>query len=196
MLSMMDAAAEGRFKALWAMGYDVLLTNPDVASTRRSLGGPRAARRAGHLHERDGARVRARGLAVGVLLREGRHVHERRASRAARAQGSRSAPRRGASRLGAALRRGPRAGSGPRVRVRLRGVRSGRRSGACGPRARASPTRASRGRVCSGPARADDHPGTTLLHADAFGDGRARRATVHRVRARRPSGRRPSTPSS
>ena len=38
MLSMMAAATEGRFKALWAMGYDVLLTNPNVASTRESLG--------------------------------------------------------------------------------------------------------------------------------------------------------------
>jgi formate dehydrogenase major subunit len=37
LLDMMDAAAEGRFKALWAMGYDVLLTNPNVASTRKSL---------------------------------------------------------------------------------------------------------------------------------------------------------------
>jgi formate dehydrogenase major subunit len=37
LLAMMDAAAEGRFKALWAMGYDVLLTNPDTAQTRRSL---------------------------------------------------------------------------------------------------------------------------------------------------------------
>ncbi|HEY8944815.1 MAG TPA: formate dehydrogenase subunit alpha [Polyangiaceae bacterium] len=37
LLQMMDAAAEGRFKALWAMGYDVLLTNPQLSSTRRSL---------------------------------------------------------------------------------------------------------------------------------------------------------------
>jgi formate dehydrogenase major subunit len=37
LLTMMDAALDGRFKALWAMGYDVLLTNPNTASTRRSL---------------------------------------------------------------------------------------------------------------------------------------------------------------
>ncbi len=37
MLKMMDAASEGRFKALWAMGYDVLLTNPELSATRRSL---------------------------------------------------------------------------------------------------------------------------------------------------------------
>ncbi len=38
MTAMMDAAAEGRFKALWAMGYDVLLTNPNASETRKSLG--------------------------------------------------------------------------------------------------------------------------------------------------------------
>ncbi|MBX3023735.1 formate dehydrogenase subunit alpha [bacterium] len=34
---MMDAAARGELKALWAMGYDVLPTNPDVAASHRSL---------------------------------------------------------------------------------------------------------------------------------------------------------------
>lgn len=37
LLQMMDAALEGRFKALWAIGYDVLLTNPDADATRRAL---------------------------------------------------------------------------------------------------------------------------------------------------------------
>jgi formate dehydrogenase major subunit len=36
-LQMMDAAAAGRLKALWAVGYDVLMTNPDVTSTQRAL---------------------------------------------------------------------------------------------------------------------------------------------------------------
>jgi formate dehydrogenase major subunit len=34
---MMDAAGEGRLKALWTIGYDVMLTNPSAARTRRSL---------------------------------------------------------------------------------------------------------------------------------------------------------------
>jgi len=38
LMQMMDAAAQGRFKALWAIGYDVLLTNANTASTRRALG--------------------------------------------------------------------------------------------------------------------------------------------------------------
>ena len=35
---MLDAAIEGRFKALWAIGYDVLFTNPRASATRRALG--------------------------------------------------------------------------------------------------------------------------------------------------------------
>jgi formate dehydrogenase major subunit len=34
---MMDAAEQGKFKALWAIGYDVLLTNANASSTRRAL---------------------------------------------------------------------------------------------------------------------------------------------------------------
>ena len=37
LMQMMDAATRGRFKALWAIGYDVLLTNANTASTRRAL---------------------------------------------------------------------------------------------------------------------------------------------------------------
>ena len=37
LMQMIDAALEGRFKALWAIGYDVLLTNPNATATRRAL---------------------------------------------------------------------------------------------------------------------------------------------------------------
>lgn len=37
LMSMIDAAARGEFKALWTMGYDVLLTNPSAAETRKHL---------------------------------------------------------------------------------------------------------------------------------------------------------------
>jgi formate dehydrogenase major subunit len=37
LLQMMDAAAGGKLKALWAIGYDVLLTNAHAAATRRAL---------------------------------------------------------------------------------------------------------------------------------------------------------------
>jgi formate dehydrogenase major subunit len=37
LLKMMDAAEEGRFKALWAIGYDVGLTNPNAESTLAAL---------------------------------------------------------------------------------------------------------------------------------------------------------------
>jgi formate dehydrogenase major subunit len=37
-MEMIDAAGDGRLKALYAIGYDVLLTNPDHARTRAALG--------------------------------------------------------------------------------------------------------------------------------------------------------------
>lgn len=37
LMQMMDAAAAGRLKALWAIGYDVLLTNPNSSLTRKSF---------------------------------------------------------------------------------------------------------------------------------------------------------------
>jgi formate dehydrogenase major subunit len=37
LLEMMDAAEEGRLKALWTVGYDVLLTNPNASATLRAL---------------------------------------------------------------------------------------------------------------------------------------------------------------
>jgi formate dehydrogenase major subunit len=37
MLEMMDAALAGRLKALWAIGYDVALTNPNATETLRAL---------------------------------------------------------------------------------------------------------------------------------------------------------------
>lgn len=37
LMRMMDAAADEKLKALWAIGYDILLTNADVHATRRAL---------------------------------------------------------------------------------------------------------------------------------------------------------------
>ena len=37
LLEMMDAARAGQLKGLWTIGYDVLLTNPNVAETARAL---------------------------------------------------------------------------------------------------------------------------------------------------------------
>jgi len=37
LLDMIDAAIAGRLKALWVIGYDILLTNPDTEHTRRAL---------------------------------------------------------------------------------------------------------------------------------------------------------------
>jgi formate dehydrogenase major subunit len=37
LMEMMDAAATGKLKALWAIGYDVALTNPNAAATKEAL---------------------------------------------------------------------------------------------------------------------------------------------------------------
>jgi formate dehydrogenase major subunit len=37
LLEMMDAAVAGRLKALWAIGYDVLMTNPNLTETARAF---------------------------------------------------------------------------------------------------------------------------------------------------------------
>ena len=37
LMQMMDAASDGKLKALWAIGYDVALTNPNANATAQSL---------------------------------------------------------------------------------------------------------------------------------------------------------------
>src|SRR6185437_13378776 len=37
LLEMLDSAERGRFKALWAIGYDIFLTNANAHATRRAL---------------------------------------------------------------------------------------------------------------------------------------------------------------
>lgn len=37
LLDMMEAAIDGTFKGLWAIGYDILLTNPNASETHRAL---------------------------------------------------------------------------------------------------------------------------------------------------------------
>ena len=68
LMQMMDAAAQGRFKALWAIGYDVLLTNANAASHPTGACVYGARDRSGHVPERDGARLRHGLLAGGFFL--------------------------------------------------------------------------------------------------------------------------------
>ena len=37
LMEMIDAAGRGELRALWAIGYDVFLTNPNTATNRRAL---------------------------------------------------------------------------------------------------------------------------------------------------------------
>ena len=87
---MFDAAVEGRLKAMYIFGEDVAQTDPDTAHVDARARVARLPRLPGHLRERDD-QVRRRDPAGVVLPREDRHVHERRAARAARRGGQRPA---------------------------------------------------------------------------------------------------------
>ena len=89
---MFELAVHGTLKAMFIMGEDPALTDADANHVRKALGQPRLPRRPEHLHDRDG-QVRRRVPAGGLLRGEGRHVHQHRAPRAARAQGRRAAGR-------------------------------------------------------------------------------------------------------
>jgi formate dehydrogenase major subunit len=176
LLEMMDAAAAGRLKALWAIGYDVLLTNPNASETARALKSlelvivqdlflNETARQFGSVFlpacssfEKDGTfmnaerriqRVRAALRPVGESRPDWQIVAE-----IARAMGGRGFAYRNPEEIW------------DEVRVLCPGARgmTYRRLDAAG---------------LQWPCPADDHPGTRILHAATFNDGP--RATLRRV---------------
>ena len=91
------AASTGDVRAMYVVGENPLLSEPDLHHAEKAIEPARLPGRAGPLHARDG-RARPRVPARGRLRREGRHVHQLRAARAARAPGP-AAARPGAARL-------------------------------------------------------------------------------------------------
>ena len=189
LLEMMDAALAGRLKALWAIGYDVLLTNPNATETAPRPAVARARHRAGHVPHRDRTRVRD-GLPAGVLVvREGRHVHERRAPHSARPRGAAPA-RRVEARLADHLRHRARDGR-PRIRFaspeeiwnEVRTLCEGARG--------MTYARLDEGGL-QWPCPGEEHPGTPILHRDTFALRAARRAASRRVPPRPPKSSRRS----
>ena len=177
--------APGRLQALWAIGYDVYLTNPDATRTREALAALDLLDRPGPVPERDGARARPRVPARRLVVREGRHVHERRAPRPARA----------ARRCRRPAARAPTGRSSATSRARWASPKDSvsDRRGDLGR----DPRRLARGRrdhlraaraaaACSGPVPTEDHPGTTLLHEHALRARPARAPARASSRARRP----------
>jgi formate dehydrogenase major subunit len=86
---MMEAALAGRLKGLWAIGYDLLLTNPNATETERALAALDLLV-VQDLFLNETARELARRPARLFVLREGRDIHERRAPDSTRAEGARA----------------------------------------------------------------------------------------------------------
>ncbi len=91
---MLDAALDGRVKAMWICGYDIAQSDPDAAHVDDRAREPRLPGRPGA-----SSRTRRRSFADvilpgGSVPREDRHVHERRAAHAARAGGAPTRPAR------------------------------------------------------------------------------------------------------
>ena len=84
--NMFDEASGGTFKGLFVQGEDIAQSDPNTQHVDARAGVARYPRRAGPLPQRDRslrARVPARHLVPG----EGRHLHQRRASREPRTPG-------------------------------------------------------------------------------------------------------------
>ena len=90
LLQMMDAASTGSFKALWAIGYDVLLTNPDTSATERALSALELLIVQDMFLTETAQQLRTRVFAGRFVLRKGRDIHERRTQGPASAPGSAS----------------------------------------------------------------------------------------------------------
>ena len=130
---MMDAAIAGRFKALWAIGYDVLLTNPNARRDRAGRSAHSSCVIVQDLFLTETARDFGTRVPAGVLVvREGRHVHERRAPHPAR-PGSGASGRRGAKPDWQILCDVARGDGLPRLRVQRARSRSGTRCARCAP---------------------------------------------------------------
>ena len=90
LLQMIDAAAAGRFKALWVMGYDVGLTNPHADSTIAALRSLDLLVVQDSVSHRNGAAGGPRLSAGLFVVRERRHLHELRTPHSARSTGDRT----------------------------------------------------------------------------------------------------------
>ena len=145
---MLDLAVHGTLKAMFIMGEDPALTDADANHVRKALGNLDFLV-VQNIFMTETAQLRRRVPAGGALRGEGRHVHQHRAPRAARAQGHRAAGRHQA---GLGDHPGPRQAHGHRLALRLsRGHLRGDPHGRAA--VRRHDLRAARApRACSGPA--------------------------------------------
>ena len=87
---MLPAAHDGTLKAMYIIGENPLVSDPDLNHAEKSLRAARVPGGAGHLPDRDRPAGR-RGAARGLLCGERRHLLQHRAPGAAGAQGGRAA---------------------------------------------------------------------------------------------------------
>ena len=92
MTEMVNAAGDGKLRALYVMGENPMISDPEPQPRPALPGAGRVPGGAGHLPDRDGA-TGARGAAGGLVRRERRHLHQHRPARPASAarRSSRSA---------------------------------------------------------------------------------------------------------
>ena len=152
LMQMMDAASDGKFKALWAIGYDVALTNPDANATAQSLKSLEFVDRPGHVPQRNRARMGPCVFPGSFVFRARWHVHEFRATHPARAQGHsrRREKRRSTGKLSATS---PARWANANFSIFNRRKKSGKKFGASGKPVTASPTRDWKKAGCNGRAQ-------------------------------------------
>ncbi len=170
-MAMLDAAAAGELRALWVVGWDLLADPTGHDRHRRGAGRSRSADRAGPVPQRDRGRPRHRLPAGLHRVREGRHLHERRAA-SPTCPPDRQAARRHPARLGDHLHGGAGIGghdlfgfaSPEQVWDEIRQVWP----------AGAGMTydRLDSPGGLQWPCPTIDHPGTAILHTDSFGAAR------------------------
>ena len=90
LLEMMDAAERGELRALWAIGYDVLLTNPNTAATIRALSKLELVIVQDMFWNETAKQFGTLFLPGSIFFRERRYIHERRAPCATRPQSDRA----------------------------------------------------------------------------------------------------------
>ncbi len=177
-MEMIDAAPAGSLKALWAIGYDVLLTNPNANETPRALGDLEFIV-VQDLFLNETAREFATVFlpAASSFEKDGTFMNsERRVQRVRQAV---PAAGRGARPTGrsSARSRAPWAEARPLPSHRPR--KSGTKSAPSGRRAAGSPTRDSSGAACSGRVPTSSIPARRSCTPSSFASGP--RAALKRI---------------
>ena len=202
MTEMVEGCLTGAIRAMYVVGENPLLSEPDLNHAREGVRAARLPGRPGPLPPRD-RRAGPRVPAGRRVRREGGDVHQLRAARPARAPGRWRRPatrgRTGGSPPSwpSASPGGSGAGGGRQLRLRGRRPRSSTRWRALVPfLGGLSHARLDREGGIQWPCPAPDHPGTRYLYAESFPAGQGQVRPGHAGRGGRRAARTRSTRSS